>query len=78
LEQSDYVICPHCGKTVVLARRNRLGRKPLNIGVKNIYDTLKTCCDISLAAQKLCCSRAYIYTELKKHGMTPREVIEKR
>ena len=54
-----------------------LGRKPLEIGVKNVCDTLRDCRDITQAAQKLGCSRGYIYKVLSNHGMTPREVIEK-
>lgn len=77
LEQSHYVTCPTCGTKVPIAKMSRLGRKPLNIGVNNICDTLRVCCDIALAAEKLGCSRAYIYRELAKHGATPREVIQK-
>ena len=67
------VQCPNCGKTVFV---NGLGRKPLGIAVKIVLDTLQDCRSITLAAEKLGCSRAYIYQELKKHGMNPREVIE--
>jgi DNA-binding NtrC family response regulator len=67
--------CPHCGKTISVSIG---GRKPLNISVKNVCDTLRDCRDVPLAARKLGCSRAYIYTKLKKHGMTPREVLRKR
>ena len=78
VEQSDYIMCPHCGKKVVLAKTNRLGRKPLNIGVKNICDTLQDCGDIALTAEKLGCSRAYIYQELGKHGLKPRNVMARQ
>ena len=75
-EHDRYINCPHCGQKVPVA--NRLGRKPLNIGVKNIYDTLKECRDITLTAEKLGCSRAYIYRELAKHAITPREVMQRK
>ena len=75
-EQDRYINCPNCGHYIPI--ENRLGRKPLNIGVKNICDTLKACRDIALAAEKLGCSRAYIYRELAKHGTTPREVIQRK
>jgi DNA-directed RNA polymerase subunit RPC12/RpoP len=78
VEQSDYVICPHCGKKVVLAKRNRLGRKPLNIGVKNVCGTLRDCRDIALAAEKLSCSRGYIYKVLGEHGLKPGDVIRRQ
>lgn len=71
----DHVTCPDCGKQVPIPKPGNLGRKPLDIDVKNICDTLKTYRDIALAANSLHCSRGHIYGELKKHGMTPKEVI---
>ena len=59
-----------------VAVTSRLGRKPLNISVKNICDTLQSSCNIALAAEKLGCSRAYIYKVLKSEGLSPRQVIE--
>lgn len=67
------VKCPNCGEKVVV---NGLGRKPLNISVKNICDMLRACRDIALAAKKLGCSRGYIYKALKTEGLSPRQVIE--
>jgi hypothetical protein len=67
--------CPHCVKTISVSIG---GRKPLNISVKNVCDTLRDCRDVPLAARKLGCSRAYIYAELKKLSMTPKEVIGKK
>ncbi len=64
--------CPHCGKTVAVSIG---GRKPLNIGVKNIYDALRSYGSVTLAAEELGCSRAYIYNELAKQGTTPKEVL---
>ena len=75
-EQDRYITCPHCGQEVPLPVMNRLGRKPLNIGVKNICDALRMCCDIALAAEKLGCSRGYIYQQLAKQGIQPKEVIQ--
>ena len=70
----SYVICPYCGGKIRIV--NRLGRKPLGISVKNICDTLRECCDVGLAAEKLGCSRGYIYQQLAKQGTKPREVID--
>jgi hypothetical protein len=67
------VQCPNCGKPVSV---NGLGRKPLNIGVKNICDTLQDCKSIALAAEKLGCSRAYIYKVLKCEGLSTWQVVE--
>ncbi len=75
-DQTNLITCPHCGAKLPIAKMNRSGRKPLNIDVKNICDTLRECRDIALAAEKLGCSRGYIYQELKKHGTTPKEVIQ--
>ena len=67
------VQCPHCRKSVVV---NGLGRKPLNIGVKNVCDALRTCRSITIAAEKLGCSRAYIYKVIKCEGLSTRQVVE--
>jgi hypothetical protein len=73
----DYVTCLNCGEKVPIPNTGKvLGRKPLNIDVKNILDALRTYRDIALAARSLDCSRGHIYGELKKHGMTPKEVIQ--
>ncbi len=74
LVKEQYITCPHCGGDV--PAMNRLGRKPLGIGVKIICDTLQDCQDITLAAEKLCCSRGYIYKVLGEQGLKPRDVIE--
>jgi len=50
--------------------------KKLNIGVNNICDALRAYRDVALAAEKLGCSRAYIYQQLGKYGMRPREVVQ--
>ena len=64
--------CPNCGERVVL---NGLGRRPLNLNVKNVCDALRDCHDIALAAERLGCSRGYIYKVLKKQGKSPRDFI---
>ena len=40
------VQCPHCGGTVVV---KGIGRKPLNIGVKNVCDALQAHRDVLAA-----------------------------
>jgi hypothetical protein len=67
------VQCPHCHKPVVVSG---LGRRPLNITVKNIYDTLQDCKSIALAAEKLGCSRAYIYKVLKCEGLSLTNILQ--
>jgi DNA invertase Pin-like site-specific DNA recombinase len=56
------VICPHCGKEVLV---NGLGRKPLNLPVKNIRDKFKACGSITETAKEFGCSRGHIYYILK-------------
>jgi len=72
----DHVTCSNCGARLpILQSGKRLGRRPLDIDVTNICDTLRRCRSVALAAQTLGCSRAYIYAALKKDGITTKEVI---
>jgi hypothetical protein len=61
------VQCPHCGKIVDLGRVT--GRKPLNIGVKNVCDALQVHRIVAAVAKELGCSRGYIYKVLKEAGV---------
>lgn len=60
------------------AQGHRLGRKLLDIPVINICDALQVCSSVAPAARKLKCSRGYIYKELAKYGITPKDVINGR
>lgn len=60
------------------AQGRRIGRKPLNIPVKNICDALQACTNITAAASQLKCSRGYIHKELAKYGVIPGDVIKGR
>lgn len=68
------VKCPHCGKEVVI---NGLGRKPLNIPLKNVLESLRAHRGVTAAAEELGCSPSYIFGVLKKNGLKLREVIKK-
>lgn len=68
------ITCPNCGGTVQV---NHLGRKSLNIHVKNVSDALQLYHSISDAAESLNCSRALIYKVLKDAGLTAKGVIGK-
>ena len=72
----EYITCPICGTKVFVIKTNRLGRKPLNIGVKNVCDALQDCPNITQAARKLGCSRGYVHKALKSNGLSLRQVIE--
>ena len=66
------VPCPHCGKEVTV---NGLGRKPLNIPLKNVCEALQACRSMELAANKLGCSQGYIFRALKDNGLQLKDVI---
>jgi len=66
--------CINCGGTIEV---KGLGRKPLNIGVKNVYDTVQACSTARSAAEKLGCSRPYLYKVLKSNGLTRKEIMTK-
>jgi hypothetical protein len=63
------VRCPHCGKTVVV---NGLGRKPLNIPLKNICEALQRLRSVEAAASELGCSQGYIFNVLKAVNVNPK------
>ena len=67
--------CPHCGESVEV---NGLGRKRLNIPLKNICEALQSERCVLAAARELHCSQGYIFNVLKSHGLKPRDIIEKR
>lgn len=66
------VRCPHCGKTVVV---NGLGRKRLNIPLKNVRDSLQAHRSVVAAAHELNCSPGYIFNILKDNGLKLKDVI---
>ena len=67
------VQCPHCGKSVAV---NGLGRKRLNISLKNICDSLQAYKNVVAAADKLNCSQGYIYGVLKANRLKLEDVIK--
>jgi AraC-like DNA-binding protein len=68
------VKCPHCGKKVSV---NGLGRKPLNIPLKNVLESLQVHHSVTAAAQELGCSPSYLFGVLKANGLKLKEVIKK-
>ena len=65
--------CPNCGQTVVV---NGLGRKPLNIPLKNVCEALQAHCSVVAAAQDLECSQGYIFAVLKANGLKLNDIIK--
>ena len=67
------VQCPHCGKPVSV---NGLGRKRLDIPLKNVLESLQAYRDVTTVARDLGCSPSYIFGVLKKNGLKLNEVIK--
>jgi len=67
------VQCPHCGGKVVV---NGLGRRLLNIPLKNVCDALRAHRNVVAAAQELNCSQGYIFGVLKANGLKLKDVVE--
>jgi hypothetical protein len=65
------VQCPHCGKPVSV---NGLGRKRLDIPLKNVLESLQAYRDVTAVARDLGCSPSYIFGVLKKNGLKLNEV----
>ncbi len=66
------VKCPHCGNSVVV---NGLGRKPLNIPLKNVCESLQAHRRVLTAANELGCSPAYVFGVLKANGLKLNDVV---
>ena len=66
------VQCPHCGGMVAV---NGLGRKQLNIPLKNVCESLKAHRSVAAAANKLNCSKGYIFKVLKDNGLKLKDII---
>ena len=68
------VKCSNCGETISV---NGLGRKRLNIPLKNVCESLRKQRSVAGAAEELNCSEAYIFKVLKTNGLSSRDVINK-
>ncbi|MBI4329747.1 MAG: hypothetical protein HY673_00525 [Chloroflexi bacterium] len=66
------VTCPQCGKNVPV---KGLGRKKLNIPLKNVLECLRRCHSVKDAARELHCSQGYIFNTLRANGMKVRDVV---
>jgi len=53
-----------------------LGRKPLNIPLKNVCECLRQYRSVERAAQELGCSKAYIFKILKANGLNLKDILE--
>jgi hypothetical protein len=64
--------CRHCGNSIEV---NGLGRKRLNLSLKNVCECLEVHHNVMMAASELRCSPAYIFGVLKKNGLKLKDVI---
>ena len=69
------VQCPNCGKSVAV---NGLGRKPLNITLKNVCEALQVHHSIVAAANELNCSQGYIFGVLKANRLKLKDVVKEQ
>jgi len=69
------VVCKNCGKTTEVSG---LGRKRLNIPLKNVCESLQTHRSVAATAQELNCSQGYIFGVLKANGLRLKDVIGKQ
>ena len=65
--------CPYCGRKITV---NGLGRKRLNISLKNVCESLQAYHSVKAVAQELNCSEAYIFSVLKANGLKLKDVIK--
>jgi AraC-like DNA-binding protein len=68
------VQCPNCGHLIAV---KGLGRKPLNIPLKNIIELLQVHYSIGKVAELLGCSEGYIYGILKRNGLRLKDLVDK-
>ncbi len=66
--------CPNCGETISV---NGLGRKPLNIPLKIVCESLKEYGSVKAAANELGCSPAYIFAAIKANGLKLTDVVKR-
>ena len=55
---------------------NGLGRKPLNISLKNVCEALWAHRSVDAASQELGCSQGYIFAALKANGLKLKDVLQ--
>ena len=67
------VQCPNCGESVTV---NGLGRKRLDIPLKNVCECLTRHCSVGAAANELGCSQAYIFGVLKANDLKLKDIVK--
>ncbi|MBA7599478.1 hypothetical protein ES703_06512 [subsurface metagenome] len=66
------IVCPKCGEEIKVSG---LGRRRLNIPLKNVYESLRAHRNVLAAAKQLGCSQGYIFGLLKINGLKVKDVI---
>jgi hypothetical protein len=73
MKETMIIPCLKCGEKVVV---NGLGRKPLNIPLKNVYEALRAHGSVAAEANKLGCSQGYIFKVLKANELKLKDVFK--
>jgi len=66
------IVCPKCGEDIEVSG---LGRRPLNIPLKIVCESLRAHRNVLAAAKELGCSEGYIFGVLKTNGLKVKDVI---
>ena len=66
------IVCPKCGEEIKVSG---LGRRSLNIPLKNVCESLQAHKNVVAAANELNCSQGYIFGVLKTNGLKAKDVI---
>ena len=66
------IVCPKCGEDIEVSG---LGRRPLNIPLKNVCESLRAHRNVLAAAKELGCSQEYIFGLLKINGLKVKDII---
>jgi hypothetical protein len=64
--------CPKCGERIAA---KGLGRKALNIPLRNVYECIRRHHSVVRAAEELGCSEAYAHKVLKANGLGLRDIL---
>ena len=67
------IVCPKWGEDIEVSG---LGRKRLNIPLKNVCESLRAYRNVLAVAKELGCSQGYIFGVLKTNGLKLKDVIK--
>ena len=65
------VKCEHCGHTLTVGG---LGRKRLNLPLKNVYKAIRDTSTGAAAGRLLCCSESYVFMILRRQNLKIKDI----